>query len=214
MNAPLIDDLLDQLRGTPLQQLGKQLDLPPDRAYAAAETALPLLLGGLGRNARDPGGAAALYEALEMDHRGAEPGNVLGTALAGGTQGAGILRHVFGGREPLAAETVGSVAGIGQERAHALMRILAPVVLAYLARRVFTPREADGPQSPDASPEGLARTLEREEHAMRSREGFGAGLLSMLDRDRDGDVDLADFSGTPRPLGVVTAEMRSPRSRL
>lgn len=213
MNAPLIDDLLDQLRGAPLQQLGQRLGLGPDDAYMATQTALPLLLGALNRNARTPAGADALYQALDADHRGADPGNVLGTALAGGTQGAGILRHVLGGREPVAAETVGAVAGIGQDRAQMLMRVLAPVVMAYLARRVFTPRDADGPGTPQASPEGVAAALADEERAMTQREGFGGGLLSMLDRDADGDVDLADFTGQ-RALGTVTPEMRSPRSRL
>lgn len=213
MNAPLIDDLLDQLRGAPLQQLGQRLGLGPDDAVTATQTALPLLLGALNRNARDPAGATALYEALDVDHRGVDPGNALGTALAGGTQGAGILRHVLGRRAPVAAETVGAVAGIGQERAQMLMQVLAPVVMAYLARRVFTPRDADGPGTPQASPEGLAVALEDEERAMRQREGFGSGLLSMLDRDSDGDVDLGDFAGSPQ-LGTVTPEMRSPRSRL
>jgi hypothetical protein len=97
-----------------------------------------------------------------------------------------------------------------------LMRLLAPVVMAYLARRVFTPADAAGRETPAPSPDGLAGILQHEEQQMRSREGFGAGLLGMLDRDDDGDVDLQDFvrAGHPKDLGVQTAEMRSPRPLL
>jgi hypothetical protein len=97
-----------------------------------------------------------------------------------------------------------------------LLRMLAPVVMAYLARRVFTPADAAGRETPAPTPQGLAGALDREEREMRSREGFGGGLLSMLDRDDDGDVDLQDFvrGGGAAPLDVQTAEMRSPRPLL
>jgi len=123
---------------------------------------------------------------------------------------------VLGGRTPVAAQTLGSIGGLGQDRAATLLRMLAPVVLAYLARRVFMPSDAAGPETPEPTPRGLGRLLEREEEQMRTREGFGAGLLSVLDRDGDGDVDLQDFvRGRDRQvLDTQTAEMRSPRPLL
>lgn len=213
MNAPLSDDLLQQLRADGLTDIASRLGVAPQQVDEAATAAIPLLLGALARNARDPDGARALYSALEHDHRGTDPGNVLGTVLAGRDLGSGILRHTLGGRAPLAAQTLGSIGGIGQDRAGMLLRMLAPVVLAHLARRVFTPQDAAGERTPAPTPEGLGRILEREEEAMRSRDGFGGGLLSVLDRDGDGDVDLQDFvrGRDPGPLGVQTAEMRSPR---
>lgn len=216
MNAPLSDDLLQQLRGEGLHDIAARLGLSRHDADEAVSAALPLLLGAMGRNARNPQGADALFGALAQDHRGVDPGNVLGTALGGGVGGAGILRHVLGGREPVAAQTLGAIGGLGEGRAAMLLRILAPVVMAYLARRVFTPPQAAGRDTPPTSPEGLADVLQREEQAMRSRDGFGAGLLSVLDRDRDGDVDLQDFvrGAAPDALGVQTAEMRSPRPLL
>lgn len=216
MNAPLTDDLLTQLRADGLPRMAAQLGLPPSQVDDAVAAALPLLFGAMGRNARQPQGADALFGALSRDHRGLDPGNVLGTVLAGGSAGDGILRHVLGSRTPVAAQTLGSIGGIGQDRASMLLRMLAPVVLAYLARRVFTPAQAAGPQTPEPSPQGLGRLLEQEEQQMRSREGFGSGLLSMLDRDGDGDVDLQDFvrAANPGALGTQTAEMRSPRPLL
>lgn len=216
MNAPLTDDLLQQLRAEGLPGIANQIGAAPSQVDEAVAAALPLLFGALGRNTRDPGGAHALYGALAQDHRGLDPGNVLGNVLAGGDAGSGILSHVLGGREPLAAQTLGAVGGLGQDRAGMLLRMLAPVVMAYLARRVFTPQDAAGAETPEPTPEGLGGILEREEEQIRGREGFGGGLLSVLDRDGDGDVDLQDFARnrTSEPLDVQTAEMRSPRPLL
>ena len=214
MNAPLADDLLQQLRADGLPQIAGHLGVDPAQADEASTAAVPLLLGALGRNARSADGAQSLFGALSQDHRGLDPGNVLGTVLAGGGAGAGILRHVLGGRQPAAARALGSVSGLGHDRAGQLLQVLAPVVLAYLARRVFTPRQATGAETPEPTPEGLGGLLQREEQQMREQDGAGTGLLSVLDRDGDGDVDLQDFvggasAGTPQPQ---SAEMRSPRS--
>lgn len=216
MNAPLTDDLLHELRRDGVPHIAARLGLSQSQVDDAVAAALPLLFGAMGRNARQPEGADALFAALARDHRGFDPGNVLGTALAGGTAGQSILRHVLGGRTPVAAQTLGSIGGLGQDRAATLLRMLAPVVLAYLARRVFMPSDAAGPETPEPTPRGLGRLLEREEEQMRTREGFGAGLLSVLDRDGDGDVDLQDFvRGRDRQvLDTQTAEMRSPRPLL
>lgn len=215
MNAPLTDDLLNQLRADGLPRMASQLGLPQSQVNEAVAAALPLLFGAMSRNARGPQGADALFGALARDHRGLDPGNVLGTVLAGGTAGDGILSHVFGRRTPMAAQTLGSIGGLGPDRASMLLRMLAPVVLAYLARRMFTPPAAAGRDTPEPSPQGLGRLLEDEDRQMRGREGVG-GLLSMLDRDQDGDVDLQDFmrGRDPNALGTQTAEMRSPRPLL
>jgi hypothetical protein len=41
MNAPLFDDLLDQLRGAPTQQKTQRQGLSPDTTMQADTTALP-----------------------------------------------------------------------------------------------------------------------------------------------------------------------------
>ncbi|GAB6196082.1 DUF937 domain-containing protein [Lysobacter xanthus] len=214
MNGPLFDDLLDQLRGAPVQQLSQQLGLAPESTMQAVATALPVLLGAMHRNTQRGDGAQSLLSALEVDHRGIDPANALGTALAGGGAGAGILGHLFGRREPTAADAVGNATGLGTDRGGMLLRLLAPVVMAYLARRLFTPRRADGPSTPQPSPEGLRSALDDEVTTLRTR-GDVHPSLAALDRDGDGDVDLQDFGGTGAgALPTQTAEMRSPRPLL
>jgi hypothetical protein len=215
MNAPLFDDLLDQLRGAPTQQLSRQLGLSPETTLQAVATALPMLLGAMHRNTRDNAGAQSLLSALEVDHRGIDPANALGNALAGGGSGAGILGHLFGMRQATAADAVGNATGLGGQRGGMLLRLLAPVVMAYLARRLFTPRQADGPTTPQPSPVGLQAALDDEVVALNQRGSVHPSLLSVLDHNHDGDVDVSDFTASNSgALPTQSAEMRSPRPLL
>jgi hypothetical protein len=188
MNASLTDDLLSQLQGAPLQQIGQQLGLAPDQAQGAVSAALPLLLGALGRNASQPQGAEALFGALQRDHAGLDVGSVLGSVLGGGGQGAQILGHVFGDRQNNAAQGLGAATGLGGSQANTLLKLLAPIVLAYLARRLFS--------QGNATSQGLGQVLGQEHQQIRQQGGLGGGLLgAVMDRDGDGDTDFSDLIG-------------------
>src|SRR5690606_28742279 len=94
MNS-LTNDLLQQLDGQPMSQLGQQLGLNAQQASGAVAAALPLLMGALGRNASQEGGAQQLLGALQRDHAGLDIGSVLGTVMGGGG-GNDILGHILG----------------------------------------------------------------------------------------------------------------------
>jgi hypothetical protein len=196
MTTPLSSDLATTLEGGPAQQIAQHLGITPSQASAAIGTALPLLLGALGRNASQPQGAQALYGALQRDHSGQDVGNVLGSALQGGGQGSQILGHVFGDRTPRAEQAVGQTTGIGPDKAHVLLRWLAPVAMAYVAKRMFDRRNAAASGAPAAqpaaaSPEVLSDVLGQEaEHAQRQSGGL---LGAVLDRNGDGNVDFSDL---------------------
>jgi hypothetical protein len=142
MAALLSSDLESRLQGAPTQQIARQLGVSPSQASSAISAAVPLLLGALGHNASQPQGAQALFGALQNDHTGMDLGSVLGSVLGGGGQGGQILGHVFGDHQPRAAQAVGQATGIGQDKAHVLLRWLAPIAMAYLAKRVFDQRHA------------------------------------------------------------------------
>lgn len=57
--ASLIDQLAAHLQGPPLQQLASRLGIAPEQAQSAVQTALPLLMGALGRNSQQAVGADA-----------------------------------------------------------------------------------------------------------------------------------------------------------
>lgn len=193
MSNTLTDDLYSQLEGQPLQKISQQLGIGPAQMAGAVSTALPLLLGALGRNATQDQGADALFGALQKDHRGLDIGSVLGSVLGGGGQGNDILGHIFGGRQPRAEQGLGQASGLGNDKAGALLRILAPIVMAYLAKRMFEKRQA-GHVEADPTPQVLGRDLGQEHQRVSQQGGLGGGLLgAVLDRDGDGQIGLGDL---------------------
>ena len=212
MTTSMTQDLASQLQGGPIQQIAQQLGVDPSTAQTAVTAALPLLLGALGRNASQPQGAQALFGALQNDHAGAGGlGDVLGAVLGGSqsrqTDGAGILGHIFGGKQPRAEQAVGQSTGIGQDKANLLLRWLAPIVLAYLAKRMFENRQtstrgttslpqgsAGQPPARAPSPGVLGEILGQETRKVEQQGGpLGSVLGQVLDRDGDGDTDFSDL---------------------
>lgn len=204
MSDSLTDQLLGQLSGAPLRQISAQLGVDPAQAASAVGTALPLLIGTLGRNASNPQGAQALYGALERDHAGGAGdllgvlGSVLGGARTPQTDGAGILGHIFGGQQSGAQVALGKATGLGGDKAGQLMQMLAPIVLAFLAKQMFSGRAAAGGSTGSSSGSSgidvLGSVLGREHQRISQQGGLGGGLLgAVLDQDGDGKVDLGDL---------------------
>ncbi|WP_149196146.1 DUF937 domain-containing protein [Luteimonas suaedae] len=194
MTDSLTDQLLSQLDGAPLQQIAQQLGVGQAQAAGAVGTALPLLMGALGRNASQSQGAEALFGALQKNHAGGDIGSVLGAVLGGASSpqadGAGILGHVFGGRQQRAEAGLGQATGLGGERAGQLLKILAPIVLAFLAKQTF---QGQGGGGSPATPQGLGAVLGQEQQQV-ARQGGAAGLLgAVLDQDGDGELGLGDL---------------------
>lgn len=189
----ITDDIYTQLEGQPLQKISQQLGIGPAQMAGAISAALPLLIGALGRNASQGDGANALFGALQKDHRGLDLGNVLGSVLGGGGQGNDILGHIFGGRQPRAEQGLGQATGLGNDKAGMLLRVLAPMVMAYLAKRMFENRQP-GQGEAEATSQVLGRELGQEHQRVSQQGGLGGGLLgAVLDRDGDGQIGMGDL---------------------
>ncbi|KAF1685899.1 calcium-binding protein [Pseudoxanthomonas broegbernensis] len=197
MSNTLTDQLFAQLSGAPLQQISQQLGLDQAQTTGAVGAALPLLLGVLGRNAGQPQGAEALFGALQKDFSGAgDLGGLLGAVLGGAqsrqTNGAGILGHVLGSQQPRAEAALGQATGLGGDKAGQLLKILAPIVLAFLAKQVFQGPAGNARSAPSAGL--LGSILGQEQQQVRQQGGLGGGLLgAVLDQDGDGQLGLGDL---------------------
>lgn len=183
------DDLLKSLMGAlgpdTVQQLAGKVGASPQQAQSAVASALPLLLGALGKNASQPQGAQALHAALSKKHMGLDPQQVLGQVLGGGGQGQAILGHVLGARQNAAASAVGQTSGLGKDQAGNLLSMLAPMVLAALGKQT-----AQGGLDANA----LAGLLGQQRQAIGQQGGVASQLMNaVLDKDGDGDVDLSDI---------------------
>ena len=190
MAESLTQQLFAQLQGAPIQQMSNQLGLGEQQTSQAVGAALPLLMGALGRNASQPQGAAALLGALQKDHAGGG-GNIaglLGSVLGGGggrqTDGASILGHILGGNQQRAESGLAQVAGLDSNKAGQLMKMLAPLVMAFLARQVSQGK---------SDPQALGTMLGQEQQQIQQQGGGAAGLLgAVLDQDGDGKLGLGD----------------------
>ena len=190
----LTDDLLSQLQGAPLQQVSQQLGIDSQQASGAISAALPLLMGALGNNAAKPQGAEALFGALQNNHSGLDIGSVLGAVMGGGNSpaanGAGILGHIFGGSQDRAETGLAQATGLSPSSSSQLLKILAPIVLAYLSKRMFGGAQAQG----DGSAQALGNILGQERAVQQQQGGLGGGLLgAVLDQDGDGQLGLGDL---------------------
>jgi len=182
-------ELLTQLEGAPMQQLSKQLNTDTAQTSSAVNAALPLLFSALGRNAQQ-GGADSLMQALQRDHAGSGGiGQLLDGLLGGGKSdnrdGAAILGHIFGQGQQARVETgLGQATGIGNHSGD-LLKLLAPIVMAFLAQRV---------QAGHLDADGLGRTLNHERQQAQQQGGLVGGLLgNLLDQDGDGQLGLNDL---------------------
>ena len=190
--SSLTDDIFSQLSRTDMQQIGQQLGTGQAQTAGAIAAALPMILGAMGRNTSQSGGADALLGALGRDHAGGGGiGDILGAELGGQrsrqTDGQGQLGHIFGSQLPRAEAGLGQATGLGNDKAQMLLKILAPIVMAYLAKRML----GGGNQG---SAQDLGNILGQERQVQQQQGGLGGGLLgAVLDQDGDGQLGLGDL---------------------
>lgn len=186
--ATLANEVLNHLDDSHIQAIASQLGVDPAAAESAIQQAMPLLIGGLARNASTDQGAGALHAALG-DHAGNDIAGILGSVLGGGgttgglSGGMAILGHIFGSRQDQAAQGLGQASGLGSANASRLLAILAPVVMGVLG----TMSQRQG-----MSASGLGGVL-GQEHQRIAQSGAGGLLGAVFDQDGDGQFGLGDL---------------------
>jgi len=181
--SDLTNQVMGHLDDQRIQAIAQQLGVDPSQAQSAIQQAMPLLIGGLARNAQTDDGAGALHSALG-DHAGSDVGSILGSVLGGGGLGNGgaILGHIFGARQDQAAQGLGQQTGLGSQNAGQLLAILAPVVMGVLGN--MSRRQG-------MSASGLGSVLGQE--AQRIGGSNSGGLLgAVFDQDGDGRFGISD----------------------
>lgn len=180
-----ITELMQSIDPKTISALSQQLGLDEAQTQQAVGAALPMLLGQLARNSETPQGAQSLLGALERDHDGSALDDVAGFLGSDpSVDGAAILGHIFGSREPAVERTVEQTAGLDPQTVMKLMTLLAPLVMAYLGKQ----RKAQ-----DLSAEDLSSMLGKERSRLETDDAgqpsiFGQVATQILDADGDGDV--------------------------
>ncbi|WP_411030868.1 DUF937 domain-containing protein [Spongiimicrobium sp. 3-5] len=136
--------ILDLLSGPMGQQLIKgvaqQAGQPADKTSSVLSMALPVLMGAMKRNAATPEGAQGLMSALSNKHDGGIL-NDLGGLFGGGVDqsvmddGAGILGHILGGKQPQVQNALSQKSGLDAGSVATILKVAAPILLGFLGQQ-------------------------------------------------------------------------------
>jgi len=174
------------LKGGQLQQLSRHAGTTEDQTRTAVSAALPTLLGALARNASQPGGAEALFGALEKDHDGGILDNLTDFFQKPSTaDGDGILRHVLGDRRETVEQGLGKGSGIDPKQMGSMLTMLAPLVMGYLGKQR---------REKNLDTAGLGDLLSGEKMSLEQKMPEAGVLTKLLDKDGDGSV-VDDIAG-------------------
>ena len=166
----LLQQVMGSVDQSAIQQMSTRMGIPPEQVQSAVGSALPLILGAMGRQASSPDGADAIHAAAQGDTGNAQD----------------VLGEIFGGQQDRAAQGVGAMSGLPQEHASQVLSILTPMVLSAI--RNHAAQTGIGAQ-------GLGQVLG---DAAQQAQGQGGGIAhrllgAVLDKNGDGHVDFADL---------------------
>ena len=148
--ASILDLLNSDIGKTLISGASQQLGQDKGKTTTALSAALPLILGAMKNNAKTPEGAAGLLSALGNEKHGGGILDNLGSILGGGgiddnvmQDGAGILGHVFGGKEQNVANAVSKSSGVDLGSAMSILKVAAPLIMGYLGKETRQQKVAD-----------------------------------------------------------------------
>ncbi len=189
--AGILDLLNSDIGKTLINGTSQQLGQDKAKTTSALNAALPLLLGAMKNNAKTPEGATGLLSALGNEKHGGGILDNLGDILGGNSidedvmqDGAGILRHVFNGKEQNIASAVGKSSGLDAGSAMNTLKVAAPVLMGLLGKESRQQNVADQNGIGDLLG-GLLGGEGQQQESMVTR---------LLDADNDGSV-IDDVAG-------------------
>lgn len=143
-------DLLNSPMGKQLiNGVAVQTNQPENKTADVLSLAMPLILGAIKKNVSSPEGAQGLMSALSGKHNGSILDN-LGGLFSGGvddnvmSDGAGILGHVFGNKQPQVENALSQKSGLDAGTIAQILKIAAPIVMGYLGKQTAQSNVSDG----------------------------------------------------------------------
>jgi hypothetical protein len=141
----------------PMDQIAQRLGTDRGNAQAAVEAALPTLLAGMRQNA-DAGGEGDLRAAIAGHNNDLLDGGV-SLDRVDTADGAKIVDHVLGDKQETLAARLNGASPAGIDLGSLVQRvlpILAPIVLAYLAKQFGQgPASSTGANNTEGGPGGV-----------------------------------------------------------
>lgn len=184
-----LQEILGQENGNQaLDQISQSVGAEPTAVNSAVQMALPMIIGALSQNASQPQGAESLSTALQ-DHDGSILDNIGGlVASAQQSDGGGILGHILGQKQAVAAEQISRQTGLDTGQVARILLTLAPLVMGYLGKQ----KREQGLNS-----DGLSAMLGGQQQQIQNSDNSMMGMVNnFLDADKDGSAvdDLASMA--------------------
>lgn len=181
LNSPMGKQLISGVAG--------QTGQPENKTADVLSMAMPLLLGAMKKNASSPQGAEGLMSALSSKHDGSILDN-LGGLFGGGvddsvmSDGAGILGHVFGNKQPQVENALSQKSGLDTGSVANILKIAAPIVMGFLAKQKTQSNISDA-NGLNSLLGGMLGGQPQENQSL---------ITTLLDADGDGSI-LDDVAG-------------------
>ncbi len=176
----ILDLLNSEFGKTLIEGTSKQLRQNKVKTTSALSAALPFILGAMKNNTSTQHGAEGLLGALAEKHDGSILDNI--GDLLGNTDvmndGAGIIGHVFGGKEQNVAQAVSRKSGMDLGSAMSLLKMTAPFIMGYLGKQTRQQNVSDSNSIGDLLG-GLLGGEAKKEQSL---------VTQILDSDGDGSV--------------------------
>lgn len=153
--------------------------------------AMPVLMGAMKKNASTPEGAEGLMNALNSKHDGGILDN-LGGLFGGGVDqsvmddGAGILGHILGNKQPQVENALSQKSGIDASSVGSILKVAAPILMGILGKQTR--------QQNVSSANGIGDVLGGLLGGGSSANKQQSLIESFLDSDGDGSI-LDDVAG-------------------
>ncbi len=184
-------DLLQSSEGRQMiDGLSRETGAPAHKTADVLSMALPLLLGGMKKNATSEEGARNLMQALNSNKHDGSILNNLGGLFEGGVNqdllkdGAGILGHVFGSKQAPVEQALSQKSGLDTDTIARILKVAAPIVMGYLAKQKSKNNVSDA-GSMNSLLGGLLGGQPEQNQSL---------LMSLIDSNGDGSV-LDDVAG-------------------
>jgi hypothetical protein len=181
LNSPMGKQLISGVAG--------QIGQPEGKTSDVLSMAVPLILGAMKKNVSSRDGAAGLMSALSGKHNGGILDN-LGGLFGGGVDdsvmqdGASILGHVFGNRQPQVENTLSQKSGLDAGSIAQILKIAAPIVMGFIGKQTAQSNVSDA----DGMNALLGSLLGGQPQENQSL------ITTLLDVDGDGSI-LDDVAG-------------------
>ena len=123
-----------------IKGVAQETGQPKSKTADVLGMAVPLLMGAMKKNVQSPQGAEGLINALSTKHSGGILDDLAGL-FGGGVDpsikedGAGILGHILGPKQPEVENTLSKRSGMNPAAIADILKIAAPIIMGLLGRQ-------------------------------------------------------------------------------